>query len=536
MRCTYLYNFALTHLIPGKVSAADRKRKKGVLNQHGKAVPRREPVIKNVGEDKQQCQATTLDGHPCSRDAIEDAEYCWQHIESDETRASNNTEAKQRTAASVVFGGGLVSLFLSLFWFLQGGGLGAILVALASIISLLAALVKDDIAYKGDSSKAALQRFTNAKLIDIIRGLGIVADHTGKNKSHLIEIVQQKRRALYRRGSLPKYSGLVLAVLAPFLVDAVFPPDREISPKLDLKWYRETDAGYKLVDPDTIGLFIGSEDILRRQIRLPIRIAVRNEGNKPLRVVRVELRYPREFPITSVRSSGRPTIDAEGRWEIYEHDIAILDTTQNYTLLTAVDTVLIPIGLIVSMIDIASNKVPTYRLLASTPTFVRDGKKVSIYFLTGFTLDVRVKAGDRPFITEEMQFIMFGGGTITDVWLGDSTGVTEDDVKLFTSSLRGARVLSHWNHNAEQLGNENVDYLKVEARPGTVQLISVDDTLRKMIVDSDADGDVDFTLVNSDSDPQPDFKFVFNQSWPMFDWEVAALTSAPPLDIHWVDR
>ena len=72
--------------------------------------------------------------------------------------------------------------------------------------------------------------------------------------------------------------------------------------------------------------------------------------------------------------------------------------------------------------------------------------------------------------------------------------------------------------SAKTYNLEGAETGSVELDDAVFQLIHINGILRKLIVDSNRDGNSDFALVNGDSDPDPDVKFLFSSPWPLVDW------------------
>ena len=135
----------------------------------------------------------------------------------------------------------------------------------------------------------------------------------------------------------------------------------KLMPKVELAFFEEDKDGHlEIISPNDVQLSITFEDVISNRISFPVNLAIRNNEDKPLDVVRIEIRYDNTF---EVESSAKAKIGPQNRMLIYEHDIGILENIDVYTPLQTIDIIHVPYKfLILPMVVLTKDGVPLYFL------------------------------------------------------------------------------------------------------------------------------------------------------------------------------
>jgi hypothetical protein len=303
-------------------------------------------------------------------------------------------------------------------------------------------------------------------------------------------------------------AGVTALILGVVFYLYPLPQAPKAPPELQLAWYQQTPSGLRLLDPADVTVEVGVDEMLANRIKVPINLAVSNRDNEPLRVVRVELSYPRDIEVVS---EGKARIDPAGRVLIYEHDIGTLENIAHFTPLERVDTISIPFKFVpVPTIAISADGVPIYTVVIAAFDGIFADKKV--------TLRARVLCEDRrPAVGTIDVLLKAGIQMVLDFGEGKTVDATARDKELFASPLpNGWQIQAAWN--AALPDGREIDYKKAKKDQSVVQFIEVQRVRRKIMVDGDGDGNLDFAIIDTTGDGIADKKFISTSRHPMMDW------------------
>ena len=410
---------------------------------------------------------------------------------------------------SLIFSLGILGLILSGFWYLKEGGYEPIISFLGSI-----AVLASDFLFSSDGfSQKSLESKKIGELRKIARSLNVARPNSMSKKRLLQEISKAKKpkyNFAYRWNSLKWILFVGSIILIPIL-DCLILVKGELPPNLAIAWYKSTDSGLELVNPNDIQIFLDPEEVIKNRLRMPIQIAVSNRENSSLKVVRIELSYSKNL---QVFSEGKARIDPNSNLLIYEHEIGTLENVGHFTPLEQVDTIFIPFQFFVDgFITLLKDDIPIYMTTIVGESFFEDRT---------IRLGIRVYCEDRPTINTLIRIhIDADFNSVFDTQNGVDSELSNKDFELFSSSFPASIIVNQWQQKIKPPG-KLVEYKMIHYPSGDFQLVSVDHILRRLVADTNKDGNMDFILLNNDDDVEPDIKLIFPEPLPMRDWEKEA--------------
>ena len=174
-------------------------------------------------------------------------------------------------------------------------------------------------------------------------GLGNLTRMSQKELIATINRAERDREQEWRKWDRWKVISLLVTILLiPAIywgIRSTFPDPVVTSPHIELAWYEEGSKPPTLVPLSKAIIRPTSRDVVSGQIEVPINIAINNRDKQPLRVVRVEMNYPKDI---DVQSKGNPKLDRDNQLLVYEHDIGTLEPVDNFTPLETIDVLAIP--------------------------------------------------------------------------------------------------------------------------------------------------------------------------------------------------
>jgi hypothetical protein len=287
--------------------------------------------------------------------------------------------------------------------------------------------------------------------------------------------------------------------------------------KVELALYDYDNSGrLKLIDTNQISLPVGIEEVRRQALPIPIRLAVRNREKSPLEVVRVELKYDGNF---TVQSNAAKRIPGYGNTLIYEHHIGTLENVEDYTILEQVDVLVVPYSFKVDeTVAISKVGIPVYWIYMVGFDYEGMVKSRAVAFdFTVYTKNREPRRGHVSFkLPVAFDFIWPPKGTDWKV----ENALDSDRILLERLTREGFKRLDSWKGPESKTGIM-IEYQKLREPEGTAiyQLILANDKFRRLTVDMDGDGFIDYELLNADEDDIPDKRLNYTTKCPIVDWQ-----------------
>ena len=258
--------------------------------------------------------------------------------------------------------------------------------------------------------------------------------------------------------------------------------------KLEVNYFTKDPEGHLLIsDKGAVDLNLTQEDIDNGTIQVPLNLAIRNLGSQTLEDVRIHVKYGKDFEVIPM---GTPKIDVTGRQLIYEHNVGLLEPIDTYTPLETIDVIRIPFTFrILPIVALAKGEIPIYfQMLLGAGT---DDETEQI-----FALDIDIfSKGRRPIRGTVYLRIPLGMDVIgDDEAYGEIAPVTHADETLFLqASTQYTGTIEYWEKLEEGI-NKVITYKKIKTSASNLQVIYVDQQVRRLIVDEDSDQLVDYEL------------------------------------------
>ena len=133
-------------------------------------------------------------------------------------------------------------------------------------------------------------------------------------------------------------------------------------PQIYLAWYTEGSSEVlSLTKEPTIHVTL--EDLEENKVRWPIRLALRNEGNKTARSAQLDVAYPADLEVIS---RALPSIRPGEASKVFRHDVGDLVPSRDFTPVSPFDVLVIPVTVGTTEAVVVSS----------------DGLPISIFFLS----------------------------------------------------------------------------------------------------------------------------------------------------------
>lgn len=284
----------------------------------------------------------------------------------------------------------------------------------------------------------------------------------------------------------------VLAIIVGFATDVFGLRSLQLNkalPQVELVVYEIVDGRPVLGGSDgTVDYDLG--DVELNQVRIPVRIALRNVEDRPLEVVRVELRYPATL---EVKSAGDARVDPTGRTIIYEHDLGTLESVDNYTPVEPLDEVVVPyLFTAFSTVSLDRNNVPLYFVTVTGENALgSDSDELNINY--------KVYIRDRPPLEGIVGLQLAPSRDIVPQGSGRAVKRNPTDTERESFHTPVDVVLDEWTRPVGPEGRM-VHYMKCDTADGIVLALEVDSQLRLLIADTDRDRNINYELVDQDGD------------------------------------
>jgi hypothetical protein len=323
------------------------------------------------------------------------------------------------------------------------------------------------------------------------------------------------------RSFIPWLPAVAIGLILPLWIPRIFSRHDE-PPTVTFGWYKKTPNGLRLVDPSNIVVEVSPADVRSGTVPIPLNIAIQNKENADLEVVRIELTYDQENPVTS---AGRAKIDPTNRTLIYEHSLGTLAPVESFTPIEEVDVV----------------RVPFRFLLVDTIVLLRDGVPANMVTLVGYSgaalsdrivaFGIKVLCRDRPPMVGTIRLRLgLGVDLIGETAEGTPSALPPDQVAQFVSWTETPEAtLASWT-DTYPVGNIPISYSKIRSGGRILQVVSVDRQLRRINVDSDGDGAMEYSLLDTNTDGILDMRATYLAPQFMYDWRKEALSEASSID------
>lgn len=284
---------------------------------------------------------------------------------------------------------------------------------------------------------------------------------------------------------------------------------------MSLAFFQQDGNSITLVDPRDIKLAPSLEDMQSGILRIPLNLAVHNEDNDPLEVVKIVIQYPHEL---KVRSSARRGISVRENSIVYEHEIGTLDQVAHYTPLQDIDVLELPYQYLpVHVATLTNDGVPMYMVpLATYPPNAG-------FVDTSIMLKVSIYCKNRKPVTGSITFTVRPNIQLIDQYWdkGDTTQLRSNDSQLVTMIQKLPEdvscILDHWKAT-EQFHNKEFGYWKVKTDKIIAQVITVSGQTRRIIVDMNSDGKLEFEYWDTNRDGIMDTKYIPPEPQMTIDW------------------
>lgn len=282
-----------------------------------------------------------------------------------------------------------------------------------------------------------------------------------------------------------------------------------------IAYFENQNTKLRLISPDSVMIKVKLEDYINQRIPFPLNLALRNKDNDPLEVVRVELSYKNTM---RVESNGRAKIDPENKLLIYEHEIGTLENVGHYTPLQTIDTLYLPFNfLAVEVCALTRDGVPLYTVVILSG--VNNFRFADIYLYT----PVKIYCKDRPMSIANI--ILTLRSDLQLVGLPEKPkflSLQDTDRKLLNElQLNKPITLEKWEKNSKD--GYLLDYKKVCYQKGVYQIAKIDNQIRLVVVDEDADGKAEYEMMDTTKDGIIDQKAIFSKPVLMLDWKPKAV-------------
>lgn len=257
-------------------------------------------------------------------------------------------------------------------------------------------------------------------------------------------------------------------------------------PKLEIAYFTKDDNGHLIISDDGyVDLNLTQEDFDNGTVQVPLNFAIRNLGNETLEDVRIHVKYGKDFEVIPM---GAPQIDATGRQLIYEHNIGLLEPINTYTPLETIDIIRIPFTFrLLPFVTLYKGEIPVYIQMVLGAGSDNETEKI-------FALDIDIFSKDRSPINGTVYLRVPLGLDI----IGDDEGKGEyapmsptDEIFFAQASVQTEGTVDYWE-KFEEAVNKVITYRKIKTSTSIFQVISVNQQVRRIIVDEDSDQLVDY--------------------------------------------
>lgn len=405
----------------------------------------------------------------------------------------------------VLFTLGALGCLISGVWFLHEYDFEPLYTFLGSISALLGdfLLEKEN---KEQHRQLLLDKLSKIELQELVFGKNKINNNLLK-KDLISKIIENEKISLYKWSRF-KTITLITVIIAIPLTNKFFPPIKEITPVYSIAFYENKKNVLTLIRPDSLKFDVNSEDMLLDRVRLPLRIAVRNEEKKPLKVVKIVITYPANIEVTSL---GNPIIDPTSRTIIYEHNIETLEPTNNFTPLKTIDTLIIPFKFrLIEGVAMMKNNFPVYSSIIVDEALWRD-------FTFSYKIDIYCE--NRPVVSGFLSSkINSNLKLILDIPEGEKVQVTNSDKDVFNTPPSKLKVIANWSETYKKT-MQKIDYYKIQSNSIIYQYVYVDKILRRVTAKNKNNDFINFVLINDDTDEEIDYKILGDKKSFMIDWK-----------------
>lgn len=331
---------------------------------------------------------------------------------------------------------------------------------------------------------------------------------------HLIRIIKNPLKWFYY---LIGFIATVIAIMqGPSAYDSIVKYFRSNYPAdISIRMYNIDRGQILLSESNNLTLHITEDNILRGEIEIPIRLAIRNKEQADLEIVRAEITYDQSLKI---KSGAQKIIPEKPGLIIYNHPIGSLPVRDGYTPLDPIDTLILYHRFMVNpLVALSKEGVPMYfvSLIGYDPKAILGINDV-VFGITIYCKD------HKPFNSKVM--VKMDAISIFDLLYPPNNAITItrsvelSDDKLWKEIISGkGYILNSWTKSSENYGFK-IDYKKINHKGSLCQLVLVNNIPRRIIVDSDMDGFIEFELIDNKGDGHPNIIFIWRERVKMIDW------------------
>ncbi len=300
----------------------------------------------------------------------------------------------------------------------------------------------------------------------------------------------------------------------------------DLAPKpldVDIVWYEMKDGRPQLLADNTVYVTIDDHGFKERAMSMPVNLAVRNRTGEMLEVVSVQITYPNW---AKVQSQGKGKIDPNGGSIVYSHQIDTLPSIDEFTPLETIDTLTIPFPVQVRPVLFESREgVPSHEwTLWGGPKHGYEGKELKLRF----RVDCK---GHKPMLRDlnlnvPEVFGVAGSMRRKPVLVEIGKAEAESAVRLIDQAKEE---LTSWTGQIPQ-GGSTIRFSRNRSGKSVIQIVRVNDVVRRTNVDQDGDGFVDFDYLDYTGDGIADHKITYENREEMVDWHPDSVKSVNPAE------
>lgn len=398
-------------------------------------------------------------------------------------------------------------LTISGIWAIQAPDFESILAVIAALVGIISDYF---IEQEGNLSarRKILERQTIEELLSmtLLEGSGL---NKRTKKGLIIDEILRLEKETRKSWSFGKWIILGLSVIMIPIGNAFFPAKSTIRPEYTIAFYENVNGRLELIDKDSISFDVDEEGILNEEVKLPLQIAIGTTEGERLEIDKIVLSYPSKFQVKS--NGGRQQIDPTKTRLIYEHNISTLEPTATFTPIETIDTLVIPFKFFrTEALALTSDSIPLYNFIIIDEAMTREFT---------FMIEIEIYCKNRPkvsgtFVTKIAPNLKI----ITDLPSGIPFKPTAGEAIPFGSFPPHADVSEHW-HTYWGKDSIDVEYFDMVALQSRVQYIYVERILRRVNVDTDKDGRIDYVLYNTNRDSSPDERINGDGKTPMLEYK-----------------
>ena len=412
----------------------------------------------------------------------------------------------------VLFIIGVTGLLLSLYKLFQEFNIDM----LGGVLASISALVGDYFFSKetaGSGTPYANLESKNRKELFALANLEGSSNIKISN-TELIKIIRKNHQIGVTTWTRFKWYSLLVVVILAFTFNIAFPLEKNSAPSYSLAFYEKENETFKIINPDSVDVDVTQEDVDLKRVRLPLRLAIKNNESNPLKILKVVITYPEGYV---VKSTANPMIDPASNSFVYEQDFSTLTPTAYFTPLKTIDTLITSADFqVLDKVVCPKDNIPGFLRV-----FIEKSNGLKKNF---FDLKVDIYAEGRP-VTKGKITVKIKRPSVsilTDYPESELVAPGEHDRLLFQMGLPGSVILDSWEA-ARDKDQKSVKYILQQDNEGLYQFIFVENVLRRINADTNGDRVIDYILVDPDLNlglnTKPAFRLNGDGKTLMYNWK-----------------